>query len=69
MTPAGGQKRLTDEEEEKLVNVLIAAGNYGRPLTKFDLKMLVFQYFQKKFAYLLIYFMEKCLAMRGLSIF
>ncbi|CAG5058411.1 unnamed protein product [Parnassius apollo] len=40
MKPAGGQKKLTDEEEEKLVKVQIAAADYGTPMTKLDLKML-----------------------------
>ncbi|CAH0719076.1 unnamed protein product, partial [Brenthis ino] len=47
MKTVGGQKKLTDIEEENLVNVLVAVGEYGCPMTKLDLKMLVFNYLEK----------------------
>lgn len=43
----GGQTKLTDEEEEKLVNVLIASADYGSPMTKMDVKVLVYKYLEK----------------------
>lgn len=47
MKTIGGQMKLTDTEEEKLVKVLVAAGEYGCPMTKLDLKMLVYNYLEK----------------------
>ncbi|XP_045505641.1 uncharacterized protein LOC123702030 [Colias croceus] len=47
LKPAGGQKKLTDEEEEKLANVLLASADYGSPMTKMDVKMLVYKYVEK----------------------
>lgn len=43
----GGQQKLTNDEEEKFVNVLIASADYGSPMTKMDIKMLVFKYLEK----------------------
>ncbi|CAG5055232.1 unnamed protein product [Parnassius apollo] len=47
MKTVGGQKQLTEIEEENLVNVLVAVSDYGSPMTKLDLKMLVFNYLEK----------------------
>ncbi|CAG5007664.1 unnamed protein product [Parnassius apollo] len=47
MKTVGGQKLLTEIEEENLVNVLVAVSDYGSPMTKLDLKMLVFNYLEK----------------------
>ncbi|CAK1585488.1 unnamed protein product [Parnassius mnemosyne] len=47
LKPAGGQKKLTEEEEEKLANVLLASADYGSPMSKMDIKMLVYKYVEK----------------------
>lgn len=47
LKPAGGQKKLSDEEEEKLAKVLIASADYGSPMTKLDIKMLIYKYVEK----------------------
>lgn len=39
--------RLSLEEEKSIVQALIAAGEYGCPLTKLDLRLTVFDYLKK----------------------
>lgn len=39
----GCPARLTDEEETNVCKVLIAAGDYGSPLTLLDLRMVVYR--------------------------
>ncbi|XP_013188729.2 uncharacterized protein LOC106133519 [Amyelois transitella] len=43
----GHPTKLTSEEEVKIVKVLQAASNFGSPLTKLDLKLLVRNYLEK----------------------
>lgn len=40
----GGQQRLSESEEQNIVNVLRAAGDFGAPLSRFDLSLVVFNY-------------------------
>lgn len=44
----GGPTALTEVEERVLVDVLLAAGEFGSPLTAFDLRLLVKRYFDRK---------------------
>ncbi|CAH2083954.1 unnamed protein product [Euphydryas editha] len=43
----GPRFRLSPEEENKFVKVLIAAGDYGCPLSQLDLKLAVYDYLKK----------------------
>lgn len=43
----GPRFRLSEEEELKLVKVLIAAGDYGSPLSQLDFKLVVYDYLKK----------------------
>lgn len=43
----GPRFRLTEEEEIKFVKVLVAAGDYGCPLSQLDLKLVVYDYIKK----------------------
>lgn len=45
--PVGKPTRLSEEEENKLINVVIASADYGSPLTKLDLRILVHNYLKK----------------------
>lgn len=45
--PVGKPTRLSEEEEEKLINVIIASADFGSPLTKLDLRILVHNYLKK----------------------
>ncbi|CAG4971208.1 unnamed protein product [Parnassius apollo] len=40
----GCPTRLSDDEEAKFIKVLIAAGEFGCPLSKLDLRLVVFEY-------------------------
>lgn len=42
----GGPTRLSEEDEQKFVNVIIAAGDFGSPLSLLDLKLVVHRYLQ-----------------------
>lgn len=44
MKPVGGQKKISEEEEEKLANVLLASADYGSPMTKMDVTILIYFY-------------------------
>lgn len=43
----GAPKRLTDEEENAIVKVLVASGDYGSPLEALDLQLIVFKYLKE----------------------
>ncbi|CAG5044444.1 unnamed protein product [Parnassius apollo] len=43
----GCPTRLSDGEEAKFIKVLIAAGEFGCPLSKLDLRLVVFEYLKK----------------------
>ncbi|CAG5001136.1 unnamed protein product [Parnassius apollo] len=43
----GTPTRLSFQEEKSIVQALIAAGEYGCPLTKLDLRLTVFEYLKK----------------------
>ncbi|CAG5046907.1 unnamed protein product [Parnassius apollo] len=43
----GCPTRLSDDEEAKFIKVLIAAGEFGCPLSKLDLRLVVFEYLKK----------------------
>ncbi|CAH2094324.1 unnamed protein product [Euphydryas editha] len=43
----GGQLRLLDSEEKDIVDVLIAAADFGSPLSRLDLRILIFEYLNK----------------------
>lgn len=43
----GTPTRLTEEEENKLLNVILAAADFGSPLTKLDLRIVVHNYLTK----------------------
>lgn len=43
----GPRFKLNDDEESKFVNVLIAAADYGSPLTQLDLRLVVYEYLKK----------------------
>lgn len=42
--PPGGQQRLSVAEEQQIAKVLIAAADFGSPLSRFDLSLMVFNY-------------------------
>ncbi|PZC80049.1 hypothetical protein B5X24_HaOG215518 [Helicoverpa armigera] len=63
----GTPTRLSLEEEKSIVQALIAAGEYGCPLTKLDLRLTVFDYLKKNIVK--IYLMENHLARTGLQVF
>lgn len=48
MKTIGGQVKLTPNEEEKLVKVLVAAGEYGCPMTN-DKKIRALTFLMAKF--------------------
>lgn len=43
----GCPPRLSEKEEARIVKVLIAAAKFGCPLTKLDLRLVVFEYLKK----------------------
>lgn len=43
----GGPTKLTEVEERHFVDVLLPAGEFGNPLTAFDLRLLVKLYLNK----------------------
>lgn len=43
----GCPTRLSANEEAKVIKVLISAGEFGCPLTKLDLRLVVFDYLKK----------------------
>ncbi|KAJ8709352.1 hypothetical protein PYW07_009178 [Mythimna separata] len=43
----GCPTRLSANEETKFIKVLIAAGEFGCPLSKLDLRLVVFEYLKK----------------------
>jgi hypothetical protein len=47
MNPPGQPQIFTDEEEESIASHIEIMGNYGFPLTEFDLKMVVKTYLEK----------------------
>lgn len=47
LKPVGKPTRLREEEENKLINVITASADYGSPLTKLDLRILVHNYLKK----------------------
>lgn len=47
MKPPGAQLRLGDSEEKDTVDVLIAAADFGSPLSRLDLRILIFEYLNK----------------------
>nr|XP_034827094.1 uncharacterized protein LOC117984578 [Maniola hyperantus] len=42
----GCPTRLTDQEEDETIKVLIAAADYGSPLTLLDLRIVVYRYLE-----------------------
>lgn len=44
----GGQKALSDEEEKTLIDGIVLAGNWGFPLTTYDIKLIVKNYLDRK---------------------
>ncbi|CAG5011568.1 unnamed protein product [Parnassius apollo] len=47
MKKIGSPSRLSKEEEDKIVEALILCGEYGCPLTRFELRMIVHNYLTK----------------------
>lgn len=47
MKPPGAQLRLGDSEEKDIVDVLIPAADFGSPLSRLDLRILIFEYLNK----------------------
>lgn len=47
MKPPGAQLRLSNSEEKDIVDVLIAAADFGSPLSRLDLRILIFEYLNK----------------------
>nr|XP_034838359.1 uncharacterized protein LOC117994536 [Maniola hyperantus] len=47
MKSPGAQLRLSDSEEKDIVDVLIAAADFGSPLSRLDLRIVIFEYLNK----------------------
>jgi len=43
----GGQKVLSDEEEERLVKTLLTCAEWGQPLTGFDIRLVIQSYLNR----------------------